>query len=930
MTSPNDPGPVPLLPAHLCFLRESGIASEAIAARGYRTVTSLAELQRHGFGRNQGNVPAVLIPIHDLDGEVVLYQIRPDTPRVTGGGRPARYEVPRGAKLAVDVPPAGRERVRDIGVLLFVCHGVLGADAAASQGAAAVALLNSRGWRHDRVWDRIPLSGRRVAVVLDSSAGTPDGVREAGQLAAHLAARGAEVRVVVLPAGSGGRRQNLDDYLAAGQPLMAVWDMPPAEAPDEPLPAADALGSGSPDRYRRTPHGLCQEVPLKDGTIALRPLTNCDARIVAEVTVTDGVESHSELEIEATVAGEARRVVVRAEDYSGMEWVTPLIGPRAVVYAGVSVMDHARAAIQLLSDPIPRRTVYGHLGWVRHEERWWFLHAGGAIGADGAVTWAEGAGGRPELKFHSYARFGASGPAGPVPVSGDTPLSMGVRAPEALRAFRLPVPPPAKDLAAAVRYSLGLTELAPDPIALVLLAATYRAPLGGANYSLSLDGLTGRGKTTLAALFQQHFGPEMDGDHLPAGWASTANFLESLAFHAKDVLLVVDDLVIRGSQSDVDRTNREADRFLRGHGNRIGRGRCAPSGTARPARASRCLPLCTQEAAPGGHSLNARIFRLAACDLNILDPDRLAALSGYQFWAREGILASAMAGYLAWLAADLEGNRAWHAERRAELVAAFREDGRHPRTAVIAADLAAAFNVLLEFAAEVGAITAAERDAYWDRLDVALGEQVADQHRHLRAEDPVDQFLDCLHAALVSRQCHVALRDGTMAPGRPGCWGWKGETERVPVNPVPAAAGGPEPPASKPQNEEAYEEFERWRPCGARVGWVFDHKVYLLAEKALGEAQRVARDLGVRLPIQCRELGRLLAGRDYLAERDLSRGRYTKRFNAEGGRHNTICLAEETLMRRQFHSAEFAEDDYDGPEPGEELWGQDDPPDLAA
>src|SRR5919199_337965 len=77
----------------------------------------------------------------------------------------------------------------------------------------------------------------------------------------------------------------------------------------------------------------------------------------------------------------------------------------------------------------------------------------------------------------------------------------------------------------------------------------------------------GSGKTQLAALAQQHYGAGMDGLHLPAGWHSTANALEVMAFHAKDALLVVDDFAPTGSAVDIQRLHREADRLIRGQGN---------------------------------------------------------------------------------------------------------------------------------------------------------------------------------------------------------------------------------------------------------------------------------------------------------------------------------------------------------------------------
>src|SRR5262249_15865840 len=152
----------------------------------------------------------------------------------------------------------------------------------------------------------------------------------------------------------------------------------------------------------------------------------------------------------------------------------------------------------------------------------------------------------------------------------------------------------------------------------------------------------------------------------------------------------------------------------------------------------------------------------------------------------QGALAQAMAGYVAHLAADLPGTQAWHRERRQELIQALQEDGRHPRTAFVAADLAAAFNVLLHFAHQVGPITQEELDRYWERLDDALSAQIDNQHRHLKSQDPVGQFLECLHAALAGHQCHVANLAGGEPPGRPGCWGWRRDSlwQKNPHTPV--------------------------------------------------------------------------------------------------------------------------------------------------
>jgi hypothetical protein len=191
-----------------------------------------------------------------------------------------------------------------------------------------------------------------------------------------------------------------------------------------------------------------------------------------------------------------------------MNWVLRQLGPQAIIYPGQQ--QHARAAIQWLSGAIQQERIFAHLGWRKHGEHWMYLHAAGAIGAQGPLS--------------------------------DFQMLL----PVALQKYRACPPADCCELIQAVRASLEFLSVAPDRITFPLLAAVYRAPLGGANFSLFLTGRTGTFKTALAALCQQHFGPIMGASHLPANFASTANALEEIAFAAKDALLVVDDFAPAG------------------------------------------------------------------------------------------------------------------------------------------------------------------------------------------------------------------------------------------------------------------------------------------------------------------------------------------------------------------------------------------------
>lgn len=530
---------------------------------------------------------------------------------------------------------------------------------------------------------------------------------------------------------------------------------------------------------------------------APEPLCNFTARIVAEEVRDDGAERRLVFHIEGRLAGgeELSRVAVPAERFAGMSWVTEAWGSRAVVNAGQGAKDHLRAAIQHLSGHVQRREVFAHLGWRRLGGRWVFLHAGGAIGPEGAVA--------------------------------DVECDPG----ELLAEYRLPAPPEGERLREAVRTSLRLLDAAPATVAWPLLAAVYRAPLCEvlpADFSLQLTGPTGAGKSTLAAIAQAHYGAGFDRLHLPAAWSSTANALERVAFLAKDALLVVDDFAPRGSGRDAEALHRDADRLLRGAGNRQGRQRLQADGTLRPAYYPRGLIVSTGEDIPAGQSLRARLLVVE------VEPGAVnwAVVSETQELANDGALAKAMAGYLRWLASRLDAQRAELRERHRAL----REKARwcvagHPRMPDAAANLALGAETFLRFAIEAGVVDRAER--LWQQAWQALLAVAAAQEAHQRAEDPVVRFFALLSAALASGQAHVADAATGGEPVDSAVWGWR----------------------------DGY-------PQGLRVGWLRDGELLLEPDVAFAVAQRLARDQGGALPISPRTLLKRMGERGLLLARE--------------------------------------------------------------
>ena len=90
-----------LLDAHKALLEGSAIAARVADQRGYWSATTKAQLKELGFGDAQRRVPALVIPVRDVHGEIATYLIRPDMPR-----EPARRRVGSSAR------PDGETRTR--------------------------------------------------------------------------------------------------------------------------------------------------------------------------------------------------------------------------------------------------------------------------------------------------------------------------------------------------------------------------------------------------------------------------------------------------------------------------------------------------------------------------------------------------------------------------------------------------------------------------------------------------------------------------------------------------------------------------------------------------------------------------------------------------------------------------------------------------
>ncbi|MEZ6189395.1 MAG: toprim domain-containing protein, partial [Planctomycetota bacterium] len=278
--------------------------------------------------------------------------------------------------------------------------------------------------------------------------------------------------------------------------------------------------------YREDPSGLVwvRERFDKDGRPAYDdvPLANFCARITAEITEDDGAEERRVFEVTAQLHGATQVVQVPALQFQGLQWVLGQLGASATLEPGKALQDRVRHGIQVLSGIPPSERVYTHLGWRELEDGWAFLHAEGAIGADGAQE--------------------------------DVRIKVG----DPLERFALPAPPEGAELEKALAACLSFLQLAPERLTVPLLALPFRAALGEADFTAFLYGSSGGHKSCLAALVQQFFGQGLHYQNLPGSWLSSANALEGTLFLAKDTVFVIDDFVPAGSVSDRARRHRDA------------------------------------------------------------------------------------------------------------------------------------------------------------------------------------------------------------------------------------------------------------------------------------------------------------------------------------------------------------------------------------
>lgn len=464
-----------------------------------------------------------------------------------------------------------------------------------------------------------------------------------------------------------------------------------------------------PSCYEVGNYNLCLVQTNKEGERIDVPQANFFAWISKDVVKDDGAEQRRFYEIEGVILSSGKRlppILVQASEYESMKWLSQW-GPVPNIQPGNKARDTVRHAIQSTAAASTQERIFAHLGWIKFEGNWIYLHAGGAVGAN-------------NVKVELDSR---------------------------LKNYVLPDFP--SDRKATMQTSLKLLDVAPLRVTLVLWALVFLSPLCEwlrwlflePKFLVWLHGESGARKTTLAKLFLCHFGNHLE--HPTASFKDTANSLEKRMFDTKDSLILIDDYHPSSSPKDAKAMTQLLQTIIRTVGDRNGRGRMRQDTSLRLDYPPRGMALGTGEDVADGSSSVARLFYVQLLKKDI----DLGKLTEAQ--AEAHMLSQAMLGYLEWIGQTMTQR---DDSKIKDLFYGKRNEASHlkvhGRLIEAAAWLYLGLSFGLEYAESVGAITPERRAFLLQEAWVVFtgtadeqGEQVAEVKATKRFVSIVSELL---------------------------------------------------------------------------------------------------------------------------------------------------------------------------------------------
>ncbi|MGH4138276.1 DUF927 domain-containing protein [Clostridium sp.] len=474
-------------------------------------------------------------------------------------------------------------------------------------------------------------------------------------------------------------------------------------------------------RFGIDENGMLYKSEYKNDELVKNVLSNFIAIPVETTLVDDGFGKTQSLKIKGYIGNdELPTLTINSSEFSSMNWINTW-GLKPNIFAGYGGRDKVRDATQCLADYGKNINEFNHLGWKKINNKWCYLHANGAIGADNIKV---------NMKKDGLQSYSLENP----------------------NDFTQ------EDLQESVKKSLALLDVHKD--AFILWGLCYLTPLCEPlrqaeyepGFSVWVEGRSGSQKTTFASLFLNHFGKGFSVTNLPASFKDTSNAMERKSAICKDSLLIIDDFKPATSKREKDEMIKKARDILWSYSNRSGRQRMKADTSLRQAYTAKGMAIFTGEDNPsiGGEST---VVRYLSMELKRGEID-LTKLTDCQKHAL--FLNKSMSGYIKWLLEKMDSLP----NELKQLFEKFRDESinimeGHNRFHGIMAWMQLGLTYGLQFAVEIDSITEDKKTEIIENSMKRLLEIIKKQSQQAEEEKISEKFLSTMSELINSGKVKI-------------------------------------------------------------------------------------------------------------------------------------------------------------------------------
>ncbi len=739
-----------LTPEHEETLAKSAIDIAMAKRWRVRSILSPTDLP-DGAEELGSHVPGILFPLPDIHGHT-LDQIRADTTPANQG----KYRFPSGNGNILVCWPIMQNHLDtkdyDHVVLVEGTKQCLALSCLNPPKTLILGISGCFGWQSSEEADGVVeglasiTAGKSVYVIFDADVRSNDMVHDAAtRLHEYLieTANASSVQWILLKDSSS--KEGIDDYLAKYPPdsrlkayrelvRRALKKVPVLRQPGAPLPKSQAL---VPNEEQLA---FTKLITSKDGeVIGEEVVFNALVRITETMSVKNDLVTQADgspkslgaratLEVRSHVLGEDSVYITipydELDDFKAwtqrLPWGAAFDLMKPV--PGRPTVDLVNAILHYRADEKKIVNGYARLGWTMHQEQPHFLYSGGAIGPDGTTTAVRGVLEGPASKV----RFPDLGE-----IDKDTLK-------EAVRASFSPI------------KFLHRPELWKVLVGAVSFVSAGFEPKG----MLFFFGEPGSGKTHLAQGATSFYSPNFSPEHeIMATLEGTDNAITNMVVGFHNALILFDDAHPVKSQSKREKQYEVIDSLSRisysgGSANKA-RARWDTRGQVmRHPEMSMDRPfiMITAEFQPYGEDARSQLERMFLIRIRESDTfysyeevngeiydgldEPLKGSHALEQLGVSGKLNTAMAGYLQWIAnkiADYAKSPStaltdWREGKIKELVASIAPDfmDENVRLRENVRTYMVGWILWLEYALDIGAISAEEEDVYLESFRVEL------------------------------------------------------------------------------------------------------------------------------------------------------------------------------------------------------------------